>query len=101
MVMSVAGGGVGTETGATCVTVTVRLIFPPTTVMVPLRSLVPVLAVALIRNEPLPVRLAGLTLEVVNQFASLLTFHWMFDVTLIVVLLAVAGAFHEVGDIVS
>ena len=79
----------------------VRLILPPLTVILPVRVAVPGFAVTLMRKEPLPVRFEGLIFEVVNQFASLLTFHCMFDVTLTVVLLAVAGAFHEVGDTVS
>jgi len=58
------------------------------TVIVPALFLLPVLAVALILNEPLPVRLAGVALEIVSQLALLVTVHLAFDRTLMVVLSA-------------
>ena len=80
----------------------VRVTPAPVTVTVPVRSAVPVFAVAFSLNEPLPVRFEGLILETVSQLAALLlTLHVVSDVTLIVVLLCVGGGFHEVGDTVS
>ena len=58
----------------------------------------PVLAVAFILNEPLPVRFAGLKLEIVNQFTLLVTVQVPLDVTLTVVLPAAELGFHVLVD---
>ena len=66
--------------------------------MVPLRLDVPVLVAAVIVNEPLPVRLVGLILDIVNQFTLLLgALQVVLDVTLILVLVADAPGFQFVG----
>ena len=51
---------------------------------------VPVFAVALILNEPFPVRLAGVISEMVNHDTLLVTVHVLVDVTLVTMLLASA-----------
>ena len=87
---------------AACVTRTVCCATPvPVTVMVPSLA-APVLAVALILNEPLPVRLVGVMLSTVNHDVALLVgvFHVMLDVTFISALLAADAGLHEVGDTV-
>ena len=71
------------------------------TVIVPARFLLVVLAVALILNEPFPVRLAGVALEIVNQLTSLVTLHCAFEVTLMVVLLATWLRFQVLPDKVN
>ena len=53
---------------------------------------------ALILNEPLPVRFAGLILVIVSQFTFLLTDHVRFDVTFTVVLLGAAPGFQALLD---
>ena len=88
--------------GAAWVTLTVLVNPPPVTVMVPVLDDVPVLAVALILNEPLPVRFAGVMLPIVSQLVLLLTtVHDVLDVMLIKVLSAPDAGFHVVGDTVS
>ena len=85
--------------GAACVTETIRLKLPLVTVMVPLRLLVPVLAVALIVNDPFPVRLLGDILEMVNHVTLLVgVFQVALEVTVILVLAAADPALHVVGD---
>ena len=73
---------------AGCVTEIVRAGSPGTvTVIVPVLCVVLVLAVAVILNEPLPVRVAGTKFETVSQEVWLLvTTHVLLDVTLIVAL---------------
>ena len=82
---------------AACVTVIVLVIPPPITVTAPLLGLVPVLAEADIVNEPLPVRLAGVMLEIVSHDWLLeRVFHVVLEVTETDVFEAA-----EVGDHVS
>ena len=87
---------------AGCVTATCLVMPPPDIVMVPVRW-APVLAVALIRNEPLPVRFVGVTLETVSQLVALLVgaFQVKLDVTLMVTLPPAVGALQELDDTVS
>ena len=83
---------------AACVTQTVLVIPSTVTVTVPDR-LAPVLAVALIRKEPLPLRLEGLILVMVSQPTLLLgELQVVLDVTIIVVLAAVGPGFHVKGN---
>ena len=68
---------------AACVTDNSRVIPPPVTLMVPVLSAPVLLAVAVILNEPLPVRLSGVTFEIVSQLTSLVgSSHAILDVTL-------------------
>jgi len=71
-----------------CVTEIVRVIKPSVLriVMVPDRCAVPVLGVALILKEPLPLRFVGVICETVSQEVALLVgaFHVMLDVMLVV-----------------
>ena len=91
--------GDNVNTTGTCVTVTVRVSPPPVTVTVPVRVAVPVLAAALMTNEPLPVRLAGVTPDTVSHVTLLLgAVHVMLDVTSMVVLSPVDGMVHVAGD---
>jgi hypothetical protein len=84
------------------VTVMVRVGAPgAVTVTVPVRCDVPVLAAAVILNEPLPVRLVGLNVPAVSHGALLLTAHVLLDATVTVTFPPVIGALHEVGDTVS
>jgi len=85
---------------ANCVTVTKRVSPPPVTVTVPVRLASPLLAVTLSLNVPLPVLLLGVTFETVSHDVLLLVglLHVMFDVTVIVVLLASGPGFHVVGE---
>ena len=79
-----------------CVTATVRLIPPPVTVIVPLLEAVPALAVAEMVKLPLFDPLAG---DAVNQeVALLLTVHDTFEVTVMLVLDAVAIGFQAEVD---
>jgi len=92
-----------TEFAPVCVTVTVRVMFPAVTVIVPVLSF-PAFGVVLIWNEPLPVWLEGVKLfteshEDASGFT--LTFHLAPDVTLIVAELEKDGGFHEFSDNVS
>jgi len=81
------------------VTDIVRVIPPPVTVIVPVRLVVFVLAVALSVSVPLFVPLPG---ETVSHCVALLeAVHVTFDVTLTVVFPAVAGGFHVVDDTAS
>ena len=81
-----------------CVTVMVRVgAFGAVTVMVPVREAFVVFSVALILNEPLPVWFVGWKFETVNHdVASLVTFHVLFEMTLIVAKLSIAVGFHVV-----
>jgi len=89
-------------TGA-CDTVTVRVSPSAVTVMVPLLGFTPVLvlAAAVILNEPLPVRLAGVTLLMVSHDTSLLTAHVLLDVTSMVAKLTDDGEFHALVESVN
>jgi len=58
------------------------------TVMVPVRGKIPVWRVVVSLNEPLPMRSAGVVLEILSQLALLVTLHLVFDRTWIVVLLS-------------
>ena len=91
---------VGTD--AAWVTVINRVDAPgAVTVIVPVLGTVPALAVALILNEPLPVRFAGTKLLNVNHVTLLETLHVLFDVTLIVALLAGDCGLHAAADKLS
>jgi len=62
----------------------------------------PVLAVVLILNEPLPVRFAGVMFVTLSQLALLAgTFHVVLDCTVIVWLLAAVPGFHVDCETVS
>jgi len=90
--------------GATgCVTEIVLVGAPgAVTVIVPVLCVAPVLAVALILNEPLPVRLGGFTLDMVSHDVELLVaVHVLLEPTLISAKLADAGALHETLDRLS
>ena len=70
------------------------------TVIVPVREddLVSVLAVALILNDPFPVRFVGLKFETVNQLTLLVTVQVLLDVTLTVVLPEAEPGLHVLVD---
>jgi len=83
--------------GAACDTAIVRLGTPgAVTVIVPDLGVTPVLAAALILNEPLPVRLAGDIFDMVSHVTLLLTPQVVLDVTLIVLFVAGGEMFHAV-----
>ena len=91
---------------AACVTeivlVTIALPVPDVTVTVPVLKALPVLAVAEIVNEPLPVRLAGVTFDIVSHVWLLVgAFHAVLDVIVTVVFDATDGGDHVVGLRVS
>ena len=95
------GGETVSVSPAAWLTATVRMIPPAVTVIVP-DLCAPGLASAVIVNEPLPLRFAGVMFEILNHCTLLAgTLHVVFDVTLMVVLLAPAPGFHEVGESVS
>jgi len=83
------------------VTDIVRVSPPPVTVIAPVRFPVPGLATALIRNEPLPVRLAGAILLIVSQPTLLVGVHVMLDVTWTVIFPAPCPGAHVLCDTVS
>ena len=94
-VVSVAGA-------AAWVTVMVRVVAPgAVTVTVPVRDAAPVLAVALIENEPLPVRFAGFIFENVSHVTLLEMVQVLLELTLTLPLLATDVKLIDVGDIVS
>ena len=87
-----------------CVTVILRTGVPvgvENTVIVPVLGPGVSLPVALILNEPFPIRLTGLKLSTVNHCTLLTAFHGPLDVTLIVEVLAADVGFHELADTVS
>jgi hypothetical protein len=91
--------GVNNNLGCACVTVIVRVGAPgAVTVIVPVRWDVVVFRVALILNEPLPVRVIGRVLEIVNQLTLLLTVHMASEVTFTVVFVASELRFHVFRD---
>ena len=67
-------------------------------VIVPVLCIGLALAVALILNDPLPVRFVGLKFEIVNQLALLVTVQVLLDVTLTVVLPADDPGFQALVD---
>ena len=84
---------------AAWVTLIVRVIIPGTaTVIVPVLA-APVFVIVFIRNDPLPVRFAGVMLVMVNHAVLLLvTVHVLLDVTFTVLWLASDGAAHADAD---
>jgi len=92
---SVDGSNVSAAGAAAWVTEIVRVAAPgAVTVIVPDLGVVPVLAVALILNEPLPVRFAGDIFDIVSHDVSLLMPQVVLEVTLIVLFVANGEAFH-------
>jgi len=70
-------------------------------VIVPVLEAKLALAVALILNDPFPVRFAGLVLEMVNQLTLLVTVQVLLDVTVTIVSLAAGLGFHTLVDTVK
>ncbi|MCL2842419.1 MAG: hypothetical protein FWE28_02995 [Oscillospiraceae bacterium] len=88
--------GLIVRSGAACVTAIVRVTPPPVIVTLPVLLDVPVLAVALIRKLPFPIRFAGVMFEISSQFTSLVgAFHVILDVTGIVMSLAIGVGSHR------
>ena len=82
-----------------CVTVIVRVVAPGAVIVItPVLAAVPLLAVALILNEPFPVRFAGLNVFTVSHDALLVTVHVLLDVTVIVVCCATDDGVHALTD---
>ena len=87
---------------AAWVTVTVRAGTPGVViVIIPVLESAPVFSVALILNEPLPLRLVGTKFDTVNHDVALLaTSHVLLEVTLMVAVLDANAGFHVVCDTV-